>query len=152
MDRQKGIAFCGLACALCSEAAHCVGCRDDGCADREWCTNLKCCRARRLNGCWECAEFPCSGTMLDKVRIRAFATFAREYGVEMLLDCLERNEQAGMVYHHPGKLTGDYDAAESEEGIMELILHGNAHREEPRDLAKAQNSNAGTLRPLNAKP
>lgn len=85
--------------------------------------------------------------MLDKVRIRAFATFAQRYGVEALLDCLERNEQAGMVYHHPGKLTGDYDAAESEEGIMELLLHGNAHREEPRDPAKAQDSDAGTLRP-----
>jgi hypothetical protein len=62
--------------------------------------------------------------MLDKVRIRAFAAFARSYGVEALLDCLERNEQAGMIYHHPGKLTGDYDTAETEAGIMELILHG----------------------------
>jgi len=85
--------------------------------------------------------------MLDKVRIRAFATFAQRYGVETLLDCLERNEQAGMVYHHPGKLTGDYDAADTEEGIMELIWHGKARREEPHDPAKAQNPDAATLRP-----
>ena len=31
--------------------------------------------------------------------LREFAEFAGKYGVEELLNCLERNEQAGIVYH-----------------------------------------------------
>ena len=124
MDRSKGIAFCGLACAVCDKNNTCVGCRDDGCADREWCKNRQCCMSKGLGGCWECPEFPCSGTMLDKLRPRTFAWFARRNGVELLLDCLERTEQAGIQYHHPGSLTGDYDVPQTEEGIVELLLHG----------------------------
>jgi hypothetical protein len=112
MIRSKGIAPCGLACAVCSET--CPGCRDDGCIGKEWCKNLKCCRSRGLSGCWECADFPCQGGMLDKLRVRAFAMFAREHGTELLLDCLERNERAGIVYHCPGKLVGDYDIPKTE--------------------------------------
>ena len=124
MDRQKGIAYCGLACAACSENADCPGCRDDGCKDKNWCKNLRCCRERGLNGCWECAEFPCRGGMLDNVRIRAFAGFVKRFGVERILDCLERNEKAGIVYHYPGKLNGDYDKHGTEERIIAMIRDG----------------------------
>ena len=34
--------------------------------------------------------------------------FARRFGEERLLDCLESNEAAGIVYHRDG-ITGDYD-------------------------------------------
>ena len=108
MDRQKGIAFCGLACAVCGGNNNCAGCRDEGCKDKEWCKNLQCCKAKNLSGCWECGEFPCAGSMLDNRRIRAFARFAGEYGVDFMLDCLE-NENAGIAYHYPGLLDGDYD-------------------------------------------
>jgi hypothetical protein len=124
MDRQKGIAYCGLACAVCSENTQCTGCRNDGCIEKEWCFNLKCCRSKQLNGCWECENFPCSGNMLDKVRVRAFASFVKRYGEETLLNCLEKNEHSGIVYHHPGKLTGDYDVPQTEEGIIHMILTG----------------------------
>ncbi len=124
MDRAKGIAFCGLACAVCSENVACVGCRDGGCTGKEWCKNLSCCKRKRLSGCWECDEFPCTGTMLDKPRIHAFARLAREYGEGVLLDRLEINERAGLVYHYPGCLTGDYDVPATEEGIIDLVMHG----------------------------
>jgi hypothetical protein len=124
MDRQKGIAFCGLACAVCSKGNDCVGCRDEGCKDREWCKNLQCCKAKNINGCWECEEFPCTGTMLDNRRIRAFARFAREYGEEFLLDCLGKNEKTGIIYHYPDQLNGDYDIPETEEGIFDMLLNG----------------------------
>ncbi len=125
MDRQKGIAYCGLGCAVCSENADCLGCRNDGCANKEWCKNLRCCKERELNGCWECDEFPCNGSMLDKIRIRAFARFIKKNSTEQLLDCLERNEKEGIAYHYPGKLTGDYDIPETEEGIINMILSGS---------------------------
>ncbi len=124
MERSKGIAYCGLACAVCGENAKCAGCRNDGCADREWCKNRNCCKAKGIAGCWECSSFPCAGTMLDKPRIRAFASFIREHGEALLLDCLERNERAGIRYHHQGKLTGDYDVPGTEKEIHNMILRG----------------------------
>jgi hypothetical protein len=124
MQREKGIAYCGLACCVCSENADCPGCRSGGCRDKDWCKNYSCCPEQGLAGCWACEDFPCSGNMLDKTRVRAFARFAGQYGEEMLLDCLERNEKAGIVYHHQGQLTGDYDRFDTEEEIMEFILQG----------------------------
>ncbi len=124
MNRSKGIAYCGLACAACEQNETCLGCRDDGCTGREWCKNLTCCKARGLSGCWECDQFPCRGTMLDKPRVRIFATFVKEHGAEALLDCLERNERVGIKYHYPGKLVGDYDVPQTEEGIRQLLLLG----------------------------
>jgi hypothetical protein len=124
MQEQKGIAYCGLACVVCSENINCVGCRNEGCTDKEWCKNLQCCKTKGLNGCWECNEFPCKGNMLDKIRIRAFAIFIKEFGIETLLKCLDKNEKAGIVYHYPGKLTGDYDIPKTEERIIDMILNG----------------------------
>ena len=124
MDRKSGIAYCGLVCAVCSKNNECVGCRNDGCKDKESCKNLQCCRAKNLRGCWECSSFPCTGNMLDNRRIRAFARFAGEYGEEFLLDCLEKNEKNGIVYHYQGRLDGDYDFPDKEEGILTCFLAG----------------------------
>ncbi|MGE5528808.1 MAG: DUF3795 domain-containing protein [Patescibacteria group bacterium] len=121
MQREKGFAYCGLACCLCSENENCAGCRNEGCKDKDWCKNYNCCRGKGLNGCWECADFPCRGGMLDKMRIRVFAKFIAEHGESELLKCLERNEQAGIVYHYEGQLVGDYDIPQSEEELMRMI-------------------------------
>lgn len=108
MNEEKGIAYCGLACCLCSENEECVGWRNDGCKDKDWCKNYKCCKKKGIQGCWECKDFPCSDSMLDKMRIRAFTKFISQYGEEELLKCLERNKKAGTVYHYEGQLVGDY--------------------------------------------
>lgn len=62
--------------------------------------------------------------MLDKPRIRAFAEFARRYGVEELENCLLRNKGKGIVYHYDGQLVGDYDTYQTEEEIIEMIKTG----------------------------
>ena len=124
MEREKGIAYCGLVCALCSENSGCPGCRNEGCKDKDFCKNFRCCKEKGLNGCWECDEFPCTGSMLEKIRIRAFAGFIKEYGENCILDCLARNEEDGLIYHYPGQLIGDYDQPETEEKIRNLILKG----------------------------
>ena len=60
---------------------------------------------------------------------------------EELLDCLERNEQAGVVYHREG-IMGDYDDFEDPEELIAFIrtgkrpgpgMHGNtaANEKEP---------------------
>ena len=41
-----------------------------------------------------------------------------------LLKQLEEGEKDGIVYHHPGLLTGDYDGIENEEDVWAL-LEGN---------------------------
>ena len=121
---MKAIAYCGLACCVCSENDKCIGCQNGGCDIHGWCKNYNCCREKGLNGCWECVDFPCSGGMLDKPRIRAFAEFARRYGVDELEECLLRNKEKGVEYHYEGQLDGDYDKCQNEEEIIEMIKNG----------------------------
>ncbi|WP_330558172.1 DUF3795 domain-containing protein [Acutalibacter sp. 1XD8-33] len=121
MRRELGIAVCALACCLCSENRDCPGCREGGCPNHETCVNYLCSRERGVSACWECPDFPCGKGMHGSTRIQAFAKFAREQGVETLLDCLERNRRAGVVYHRPGTLTGDYDLP-TEREIFDLLL------------------------------
>lgn len=58
------------------------------------------------------------------MRIRSFAGFIREYGEEEIMRCLAQNEAAGIVYHYPGGLVGDYDTCGSEEEIFKMIRYG----------------------------
>ena len=62
---MNAIAYCGLVCCICSENKDCIGCQNGGCDIRGWCKNYNCCKEKGLNGCWECTEFPCAGSMLD---------------------------------------------------------------------------------------
>lgn len=121
--RELGIAVCGLACCLCSENQTCPGCQNGGCPGHETCVNYLCSREKGVSGCWECPEFPCGKGMHGNLRIQAFARFAKEHGAEALLECLERNRWAGVVYHRPGGLTGDYDLP-TEREIFDLLLRG----------------------------
>ena len=43
--------------------------------------------------------------------------------MKKLLECLERNRCAGIVYHRPGGLTGDYDLP-TEEAIFHRLETG----------------------------
>ena len=108
----------------------CKGCRRDGflelswCKDAQWCENRKCVLAKQLNGCWECTPTECGkGLYAEKIKPRAFAEFARRYGLEELLDCLERNERAGIVYYREGIL-GDYDEFDDLEELIGFIRTG----------------------------
>lgn len=121
---MKPVAYCGLACCVCAHNGDCAGCQDGSCESHGWCKNYNCCREKGLNGCYECPEFPCSGGMLDKVRVRAFAEFARRYGADELERCLLKNRDNGIVYHYEGQLVGDYDKYETVEEIIEMIRTG----------------------------
>ena len=101
MKRELGIARCGLACCLCSENGTCWGCKRDGfpelswCTDAEGCENRQCAISKGLDGCYECEPESCRKGLYGRtLKARAFAEFARRFGVDELLDCLERNEQA----------------------------------------------------------
>lgn len=122
MKREMGIARCGLACCLCSENDKCGGCASDGCPGAAWCENRKCSIEKAVDGCYACGE-SCSKGLLGKIKPAGFRAFIRRYGMEELLDCLERNEKNGVVYHKEG-IIGDYDGFEDAEALIAFIRSG----------------------------
>lgn len=122
MKRELGIARCGLACCLCSENVICNGCSTDECPDNENCENRKCSLAKELTHCYQCNE-NCKKGLLTKIKPYTFSLFAKKYGEEMLLDCLERNENKGIVYHRED-IYGDYDDFIDVDKLMHFILTG----------------------------
>ena len=122
MKRELGIARCGLACCLCTEKADCNGCGSNGCPDNDICENKKCSTAKGLTHCYKCEE-NCRQGLLSKIKPYTFNLFVKKYGEEKLLDCLERNEKNGIVYHRNG-INGDYDDFDDVEQLMNFILTG----------------------------
>lgn len=61
--------------------------------------------------------------MLHKPKIMAFNRCLAEDGEITLVNLLERNEKAGIVYHEKDKITGDYDL-ENISDILRLIREG----------------------------
>ncbi len=122
MKRALGIARCGLACCLCSENDHCGGCDSGNCPGTAWCENRRCSGERQYAHCFECGE-ACRKGLLGKIKPYGFSLFARRYGMDELLDCLERNEKAGVVYHREG-IVGDYDDFDDVEALIRFIRTG----------------------------
>lgn len=122
MKRELGIARCGLACCLCSENVSCRGCGSDDCPDKGWCENRRCSAEKGLSHCYDCAE-NCHKGLLGKIKPYGFTLFIKRYGEETLLDCLERNERMGIVYHRNG-INGDYDDFDDVEKLIEFIKTG----------------------------
>lgn len=122
MKRELGIARCGLACCLCSENEKCRGCRSDDCPDKDWCENRKCSLEKGITHCYVCGE-DCRKGLLNKIKPYGFTLFLKRYGEDELLDCLERNEKNGIVYHREG-IVGDYDDFDDAEKLIEFIRTG----------------------------
>ena len=130
MNRSLGIARCGLACCLCAAGEECGGCNSENCRGASWCENRRCSLERQLGHCHECGK-DCRKGLLSKVKPYGFTLFAKRYGEEELLDCLERNERAGIVYHRDG-ITGDYDGFDDVEELIWFIRTGAAQDENER--------------------
>ena len=126
MKRELGTGRCGLACCLCSENDHCAGCRSEDCPDREWCFNRKCSIEKGIDHCYECNE-ECREGMLSKIKPLGFTIYAARYGEKELLDRLEENEKAGIVYHRDG-INGDYDDFDDVEDLIAFIRTGRRNR------------------------
>lgn len=126
MKRELGIARCGLACCLCSENAHCSGCNSGDCPDKDWCENRRCSIETGVGHCFECAP-DCRKGLLHKIKSYGFTLFVRRYGEAALLDCLERNERAGVVYHRDG-IFGDYDDFDDVEELIDFIRTGEKRK------------------------
>ena len=90
--------------------------------DKDWCENRKCSISRGIPGCCACDAERRKG-LLAKTKPYGFTLFVRRFGMETLLDCLERNAHNGIVYHREG-ISGDYDGFESVESLLAFIRSG----------------------------
>lgn len=61
--------------------------------------------------------------MLSKIKPYGFTVFAKQYGLDELLNCLERNEKKGVVYHREG-VWGDYDDFDEVEDLIHFLNTG----------------------------
>ncbi len=128
MDKQAlidSIAYCGLVCGMCHLSAECDGCKNTAklCSRSAVCYQRNCCIQKGIQGCWECAEFPCGKDMHappHDLRIRAFVAFIQAEGAETLVDCLLRNQARGIHYGYKR----DYDGLASEEQVIQLLKTG----------------------------
>lgn len=122
MKRELGIARCGLACCLCTENDKCNGCNSGDCPGKEWCENRKCSMENHYEHCYDCTQ-DCHKGLMSKIKPYGFTLFIKRYGEEELLNCLERNENNGVIYHRDG-VNGDYDAFDEVEKLIEFIKTG----------------------------
>ena len=125
MREERGMAYCGLACCVCSES-DCTGCHARGCEHKAMCGILDCCLRKGIDGCYACDEFPGDEEMLKKRRVQVFNRCMRKAGPTEVMRCLKRNEKAGIQYHYAGKLIGDYDL-NCDCDIEELLRKGGVH-------------------------
>ncbi len=129
---ENSIGFCGLVCKFCSLSHRCTGCKSDNncCSKRlspEGCYQYNCCSNKGLNGCWECADFPCGKDMFSGshgIRLKAFVRCAKEDGLQKFAEYLKRNADNGVEYHKDGLTRGDYDNLEDEEQVLRLLRTG----------------------------
>ena len=122
MKKELGIARCGLACCLCSENETCGGCDSGNCPDGQRCECRSCSIEKEIQHCYDCANI-CRKGILAKIKPYAFTLFAKKYGEDTLLHCLQQNETKGIVYHREG-ICGDYDDFDDAEALIGFILTG----------------------------
>ena len=125
---SNSIGYCGLVCKLCHLADKCDGCKSDqNCCGRNLselgCYQYNCCVDKKINGCWECKDFPCGEDMFSDshdIRLRAFVRCAKEEGIEKLAEYVLVNQEKGIKYGHQK----DYDGLNSEEEVLKLLKTG----------------------------
>ena len=99
------IAYCGLSCSHCFLKDWCGFCRSayNTCSNATMypdhiCPNVACCKAKGLDGCYECEELnDCRngfyGNGKDGNAVKAMALFIRKYGKKELAAVLDRLHQ-----------------------------------------------------------
>ena len=130
MDKEKiieSIAYCGLICNLCHLADECEGCRSENnkCGkhlSEAGCFQRSCCIKKKIDGCWDCDEFPCDKDMYSDrhdPKVKAFARCIREDGIEQFAEFVIKNSKEGLYI----RLQGDYDF-KTESEVLTLLRNG----------------------------
>lgn len=99
-----------------------------------------------VSHCYAC-EADCRKGLLSKIKPYGFTLFVKRYGEDVLLDCLERNEKNGVVYHREG-IVGDYDDFSDVEALIAFIQTGKRSHSHGHTLYHAsQTPGIKTLEP-----
>ena len=102
---RESIAYCGLVCRLCFLADKCDGCKADRSrCERDMsdqgCPQKTCCRARSMEGCWQCRELPgCTKGIYSEgemSKVKAFALYIQKEGREAFVSDIIRNTADGL--------------------------------------------------------
>jgi len=121
---ERGIGYCGLACVLCGYDDGCPGCKAIIAAGHD-CSAGKCAVDIKVPGCYACLKYDtCQEGMPHGKRSKVFNRYAREFGVQALIERLRANYESGITYHTPDKTPGDYDILETEGEIYQLLRYG----------------------------
>jgi len=123
--KERGIGYCGLACALCSYK-DCVGCVGK-IANGDNCEIGNCAAQKGGDGCFACDEYPCGQEMFKHKRVRAFNRYMQDFGKDALVERLYINQKNGIMYHKPGDDPSDYDILDTEDEIYELLQRGRGN-------------------------
>lgn len=125
----KTVAYCGLVCGVCKNACQ-PDCRGGG--GSEDCYQRKCCIEKKLDGCWQCGDFPCNKGFFadnDDSAWRRLCTgcvqFIEEYGIESYIDFLLSGLGSVVEY-------GDYRYKTPQE--IKTILCGDLKSEIPATM------------------
>ncbi len=107
----SSIAYCGLVCQLCHLANECDGCKATASkysahSEKEkGCYHRNCCLSKEIDGCWECADFPCANQMFTgktSGEIKGFCRCIKEDGAEKFIDYILANQKKGIPYGMKG--------------------------------------------------
>ena len=124
-QEKRGIGYCGLACVLCSNK-DCPGCAVE-IANGHDCSRGKCAAGKGIDGCYTCPDYDsCTESKPHGKRYKAFNRYAREFGLDALIDRLRVNYENGIKYDTPDKTPGDYDVPETEDEIYQLLRYGHS--------------------------
>lgn len=122
-QEKRGIGYCGLACVLCSDK-ECPGCAI-GIKNNGDCSAGKCAAKKCVDGCYDCSDYAsCTESMPHGKRSKTFNRYAREFGLDALIERLRVNDENGITYHTPDQSPGDYDKLETEDEIYRLLRYG----------------------------
>jgi len=128
LETSKEIAYCGLICEFDDCYENCGGCKKgEGCGDKD-CYHKKCCREKGLEGCWECADFPCGQGHFNskEISIGQFigcVRFIRETSLDDYMSAVFLNKRVGIKYG-----LGGFYADKTEKKVIELLRKGLQRR------------------------
>lgn len=122
MRRELGIAHFGLACCLCSENKNVLVVILVNVQIKNGVIIINVLLKKDITACYLCKEEFHKG-LLNQIKPYGFTLFIKRYGIGELLDCLERNEIKGVVYHREG-INGDYDDFDNVEELISFIKSG----------------------------
>ncbi len=102
-ELRDTVAYCGLICGVCQWAGKC-DCRTAPKPEEANCYQRNCCIGKGIDGCWECADFPCGNGYFSEDHAGwrglcvASVQYARDHGAEALVDLVVRKHGSRVNY------------------------------------------------------